>query len=226
MRASFELDGKIFEYNLTRKSVRNINLRVRGGQIFVSAPRAASLSYIESFLIKKSLWIAKTIELQRRQERAGRRIYLWGEQLELVVLPGEKSATRQGNALVVPTAQGEHATHYLKGELIDKTRELLPECVAKLAAWQVAQPKVTFRAMSSRWGSCRLKTRAITINTRLVAYPVGCLRYVILHELCHFVHPDHSPAFYALLDRVEPEHRLYRKMLKETPDEKARHDTV
>lgn len=54
---------------------------------------------------------------------------------------------------------------------------------------------------NARWGSCTIDTRAIRISSRLAAYPPWVLDYVIVHELAHLVHADHSAAFHALVDR-------------------------
>ena len=67
--------------------------------------------------------------------------------------------------------------------------------------------------MSSRWGSCSLKTHLISLNIRLYDKDDDCLRYVLIHELCHFYEPNHSPAFYAYLDRFCPDWRSARKRL-------------
>jgi predicted metal-dependent hydrolase len=55
--------------------------------------------------------------------------------------------------------------------------------------------------MRRRWGSCTVDDRTIRVSDRLAAVPDHVLDYVLVHELCHLVHPDHSPAFHALLAR-------------------------
>ena len=67
--------------------------------------------------------------------------------------------------------------------------------------------------MTSRWGSCNTRTNHINLNTRLAEHPERCLEYVILHELCHTVVPNHGPAFKALEDRFMPDWRAVRREL-------------
>jgi hypothetical protein len=61
--------------------------------------------------------------------------------------------------------------------------------------------QVTWAEQRARWGSCTPSTGHIRISTRLAAWPPWVLDYVLVHELAHLVHADHSPAFHALVDR-------------------------
>ncbi len=80
---------------------------------------------------------------------------------------------------------------------------------------QLRAGRVTFRLMSSRWGSCNHATRAISINVRLALYPEECTDYIIVHELAHLVHPDHSPRFWALVAEYIPGWKNLRRKLRE-----------
>ena len=66
--------------------------------------------------------------------------------------------------------------------------------------------------MRSQWGSCSLSGR-ISLNTHLVKTPPRLAEYVVLHELCHLRHHDHSPRFYALMERYMPDWRVRRSEL-------------
>lgn len=79
----------------------------------------------------------------------------------------------------------------------------------------VKQPlDIRFRDMSSRWGSCIPQKGSLCINSRLIFAPASCLRYVVCHELCHFIYADHSPRFYRLLERAMPDAMENRKILQ------------
>ncbi len=71
---------------------------------------------------------------------------------------------------------------------------------------------IVVRAMRTRWGSCSAQGK-ITLNVKLVKVPKSCIDYVIFHELCHLAVPDHTPRFYALLDRVLPDWQERREKL-------------
>lgn len=73
--------------------------------------------------------------------------------------------------------------------------------------------KLAFRNMKSRWGSCQPTTGRICINTRLALYPPECLEYVVVHEMCHLLHPGHGQKFWQLMDSFLPTWRTAKAKL-------------
>lgn len=76
------------------------------------------------------------------------------------------------------------------------------------------RPVLKVRQMKTRWGVCAPAKRQITLNLRLAEKPRAAVEYVVLHEYAHFVHPDHSPAFWAVVARVLPDYKERRALLK------------
>ena len=70
--------------------------------------------------------------------------------------------------------------------------------------------------MKKRWGSCQHQTKTITINSQLIEAPRFCIEYVMMHEFCHFIHPNHSKDFYTLLQVMMPDWKERKKMLEVT----------
>lgn len=69
----------------------------------------------------------------------------------------------------------------------------------------VAYPQIKIRKMSSRWGSCMPGKHKITFNSLLLEKPIESIEYVVVHEFAHFIHPNHSKAFYALVEQILPD---------------------
>lgn len=78
----------------------------------------------------------------------------------------------------------------------------------------VEMPELKIRKMRSQWGNCHWSRGYITLNTALHRCPEQLRDYVALHELVHFLHHDHGPGFYAVMDRVMPDWRARRQELK------------
>ena len=74
--------------------------------------------------------------------------------------------------------------------------------------------RITIRDQKTRWGSCSARG-TLSFNWRLMLAPPAVLDYVVVHELCHLTHMNHSPAFWALVESVCPDYRIHRKWLKE-----------
>lgn len=169
--------GGTVSYTLTRKRVKNWNLRVRDGRVFLSVPPRVSDAQADGFVRDRADWIARALA---RQE-GGR------------PLPPTPERTQ---CLAILTAAVERA---------------LPS-VAPLG---VARPQVRVRRMKSQWGNCHWRQGYVTLNTLLAACPEELQDYVALHELVHFLHPNHGAGFHALMDRLMPDWRRRRATLRQ-----------
>ena len=99
-------------------------------------------------------------------------------------------------------------------ELIRKAKEVLPAKTAHYAAVMGVSPtRITITSAKKRWGSCSAKN-ALSFSWRLMQYDERAIDYVVVHELAHIRHHDHSPAFYALVASVLPDHRERRALLR------------
>ena len=117
-----------------------------------------------------------------------------------------KVAARQ--AAHPPLTEGEIAA------LRQRAREVLPGKVAHYAAMMGVVPtSVKITAARTRFGSCSGKN-GICFSLYLMQYPEAAIDYVVVHELAHIRHHDHSPAFYAQVARVMPDYRERMKLLK------------
>lgn len=100
-------------------------------------------------------------------------------------------------------------------DLKKKAREALVPRVFELAERLGVQPtRVTIRNQKTRWGSCSAKG-AISLNCQLMLLDDELRDYVIIHELCHLVHFNHSARFWSLVQRYVPDAPALRRALKE-----------
>ncbi len=80
---------------------------------------------------------------------------------------------------------------------------------------RIPYPELKIRKMKSRWGVCNIRTKVITLNLELIKRDTKYLDYVIVHELSHLIHGDHSPAFWKLVGENMPEYKKYREEMKD-----------
>ncbi len=92
---------------------------------------------------------------------------------------------------------------------------LVEKIYPRFSNYQIPYPKLSFRKMKSRWGSCQ-KTRAeVTLNKMLKLVSRDCQEYVIVHELAHLVEANHSKRFYAVVENIMPDYKQREADLKE-----------
>ena len=100
-------------------------------------------------------------------------------------------------------------------ELARMAREYIPQRVAYYAVQMGVQPTgIRITSAQKRFGSCSAKN-SLCFSYRVMMYPSEAVDYVIVHELAHIRHHDHSPAFYAFIERILPDYRRLEAILKE-----------
>lgn len=221
---TIRIGESVYEYEWRRKPIKTLNLRVRpDGRLYVSSPPFVSQKEVERFLQEHRLFIEKTA-MRRHTLADGTSVYIFGKKMPLFIeaATGRHHAciTENGVYLYVREKDNRDERIGLYRNLLRETAEcVFPRVLARLypvaAPYGVPYPQMKLRRMRSRWGSCVPTKRLITLNTYLVIAPLSCTDQVVLHELCHFLEPNHSVGFYAYLNRMMPEWRRWREALKE-----------
>lgn len=230
MRRSVQLCGRRVEYELERKPVKNINLRIHAdGSMAVSAPRRVPVKEIEAFLRRKEKTIVAALDRFASAAEAvppqrlldGETLLLWGEELTLRLSPGENQVLRQGKELLLSVRDPEDEAlrrrvweGWLRTECAGTMEALCRALYPRFQALGVAFPAIRVRRMRSRWGSCIPAKGSVTFSTGLVHAPRECAEYVAAHELTHLLRADHSPEFYRLLESVLPDWRERKERLR------------
>ncbi len=216
-------------YQLTREKRKRVRILVTPDlMVSVSAPTRARDSQIAGILQKKARWIAKKIdEMKAFHPMPGPKQYLSGEtfrylgrQYRLKVEQGPKAPAKlKGKFLhiTVPEkadrAAVKNAVELWYRMQAERTfRRYVKKCTEITARHGVPEAAITLRKMRTRWGSCSYTGR-ISINTNLIQAPVHCIEYVIMHELCHLKHHNHSKAFYKLLTLCMPDWQRRKEAL-------------
>lgn len=184
------------------------------------APDAFSEVEILDAIQSKAPWIARQLDAMMEfhplpsphRYLSGETFMYLGRQYRLRVDQGVPVAAKlRGRFLHVAVAEKTDASSVRKAidawfreRADDVFKRYLDRCMLIASRHGVREPTVTIRSMRTRWGSCSPSGR-ITLNLNLIQTPVHCVEYVVMHELCHMVHHNHSKPFYRLLTRCMPD---------------------
>lgn len=226
------LSGQEVEYTLTRKNVKNINLRIKSNaSIAVSAPVTMKLSQIESFIESKSEYIITHIRRFEKMQMNlsnvkeyidGESFYLLGKSIRLKTLQDiEENVWTDGVYLYLQVQEVENKKRkkILVEKFFEKQREevfnkVIYDIYLVFSKYDIGYPAIKMRTMKTRWGSCIPDKRQITLNKMLIETPLICIEYVILHEFSHFIHPNHSKEFYDFVTMLMPDWKERKSRLE------------
>ena len=181
----------------------------------VVLPRRAPLRAAEHAVIELRPWLERRLRAQEAARAAvaarGSTVPYLGTELRLVPEPGRTRVHRRGDDLLVPEGDPRPALERWYRRMARK--EVQPRLDAAVAALGTRYTALTIRAQKTRWGSCS-STGAMSFNWRLLLAPEEVLDYVVWHEACHLLVMDHSPRFWALVERHVPGYAAPRRWLR------------
>lgn len=223
IKRSVIVEGREICYQLERKNVKNLNLRVRkDGSVFVSANDRVPCEEIDLFIQSKASYILKVIDHfremaqykpQPKQYVSGETFYIQGRGLRLQVSQAKKDAISSDGVYIFLEVKDINdvekkrriVTRFLDQECKTVFSEVIEDLYPLVKKYGIEKPTLRIREMETRWGSCLTKKRVITLNKRLLESPRNCIEYVVMHELCHLIHPNHSKQFYSFLTMLMPD---------------------
>jgi predicted metal-dependent hydrolase len=234
----FAYGDEVITFSLRRQASRTITrvaIHVEpDARVLVDAPDTVPLADVLTAVKKRARWISQHVGAARarlahvlpREYVSGESLHYLGRRYRLKVIVNAETAveTRMRGAFITVTAP-EHGQTKIRSALDtwyrQRARELFADRLAAVAAplrWVKQLPPTRLQFMTVQWGSCSPSGR-ITLNPLLVKAPRECIDYVLLHELCHLLHHNHSPKFYRTLDRHMPNWRAVKEKLDNMAEE-------
>ena len=193
---------------VTKKHVKNVNFRLKPYTLLVSVPNFISSAQMAQSIAQRVPWAienhGQVLEQYKRKQSnvntsstADNHILLWGITQPFTLNHDEKIAYyRQQLTAVIPSL---------------------------FAKWQpivgATANEIRLKKMHTRWGSCNTRARRIWLSVYLPAYPIECTEYVIVHELCHLHHANHSAAFWQTVATAMPDYQRWHNMLAGKTDQ-------
>ena len=205
--------GAEFVYRIVRSARRTVSVTVRENDVVVRAPLGMSDAKISSFVGEHAGWIEKQLSRfscsaeRFGAVRAGKSALVDGKEVPLFCGAERNALTQDGIFL--------KDLRSMQSLFMKEKAFLLVEKTAAISRTAGLYPEdVSVRDFKARWGSCDARG-AVKLNWRLSMLPYGLQKYVIVHELCHLAHLDHSPAFWAEVGRHITDWHKRKKMLKD-----------
>ena len=228
MTKSINYGTQTIEYSIIRKPrLKHTYIQVDSKGVIVKANSRVGESEIEALVLKKSAWILKHLQSFKNRAKeskieTGSRIYYLGKSYYTKVIKEESREdieVKFSYAKFVIKSPKEISDDMLyqaidrfyKEKAVEKIMPLVDKWSSRM---DLIPGRVTFRKARKRWGSCSYKN-SISLNYHLMKLPTPCIEYVIIHELAHIRHKNHSAEFWALVAKYMPRYKEVEKQIKE-----------
>lgn len=220
------IEGNEYPVVVIRKRMRNVTLRVNDNlEIEVHSSPYVSEKELLDFIHKSEEWILKQLPRKEAEARVmnegteGDEIYWLGEKKPFEVYYDVKDLCTVQGPLIFFSVKEKTEERIVRAfrkaakkeleEIIRQARIPWDEQILKNAQ----HPEIKVNYMTSKWGVCYTARNKIVLSTRLIHYPVECTEYVLLHEYCHFIEPNHSPRFWYLVESYMPDYKKWKQLL-------------
>ena len=217
-----------FQVDVKRTNRRKTaTVKIEQGVVQVVVPKTLSQQEIDDLIANKSNWIRQKLILQQsvpvstpKQFVSGESFTYLGRNYRLKVLTGDLQPVKlkQGYLQVtVPVEQKSDQAlirKLLQDWYLDRASEKLEQKTVKYAQQIGVQPsKIRVREYKSRWGSCSVRGE-VSYNWRIIISPNPVVDYVVVHELSHLIHHNHSKQYWNQVRSIVPDYQSKRDWLK------------
>ena len=220
---------KILGYEVHRKKVKNINLRIKPNmEIYISAPMNLHSDYIENFIRSKEKWIKQVLQKieEAKQNQlpsqylSGEKHKYLGKEYELEVKQGNSNrvSIKEGKIILTVISNifenSDEKKKVMEKWYFENAQKVFVNAIQKwLEILDESIEKLSIKPMKSRWGSCNYVKRYINLNTELIKRTQFEIEYVVLYELTHLKYPNHGKGFYRYIENYMPNYKMAEKML-------------
>ena len=218
-------DGREAEAIIDKGNRKNLYIQIKEGEVVIKTPAFMSESEMMRFVASREEWIFRSLsECAKKPVRLeyftdGEQFELLGELVTLKFITPEryKEPYLEGGYLYISVPKSGADTYSVKRDaerfITDfANRELRESCERLIRLTRLCPKKITIKPMKSCWGRCSSNGN-ISLNFYLYEHPKECMDYVVIHELCHLVHMDHSKEFWELVGKYCPDCKEIRRRL-------------
>ena len=206
---------------------KTISLEVLEGIVKVRAPFLSSQSSINNFIKKHELWIMKRVEKFERSKLSeikfieNEKILIVGKEYTLIFTASNEISSKIVGAKIILKLLKNNFNNkeFIKREFLKIIKEFAITLITKRVNFYSKiignNPKsIKISHYKSKWGSCSFKGN-LTFNWKIIFAPLEIIDYLVIHELCHLEHHNHSYKFWEKVKKFNKEYLINRKWLKE-----------
>ena len=231
---SIDFGSTKINFRLEYSERRSLGIKVTPDlEVIVKAPVDASIDIIKEKIIKKAPWIIRQQSfflsfqprLTERKYISGETHLYLGKQYRLKIIEETSKRNKEfvklkGQFIEVHTNDIKDVPNLLETWYLKKAKDKFHTLAFSLFNHFIQHNKLeniafnlSIRLMPTRWGSCTAKGKII-LNPELIKAPKACIEYVIIHELCHLIHHDHTQKFIDLQTREMPQWEKWKNKLE------------
>lgn len=216
--------------NIYKKPIKNFYLKIfKNKDIKLSIPKNTKIEQAYNFIDNKKLWINNHIlkvinnnqNVVKEKFYNGGYVYILGRKYNIVICKNKenKIETKDLNLIIYSKKYNDinyvnkQYFKYLKEKSFLFFQEKLNKYYSILKKYNIQKPILNVRKMRTKWGNCNVKNNKIILNVSLFKTTVGCIEYIILHELAHLIYLRHNEYFYKFLNLQMPQWTKYKEQL-------------
>ena len=208
----YKYGGNDYNMRIIIKRIKNIYLRVDEDlNINITANKYAKTSDIVSLIENNKLKINKMIDDMKEKKDETIVSYL-GKKYDIIYINGYFDIDDMNNKIYV--SDKKLLDNFMLKQAKKVFNDRLIYCYNMMKSEGICFPVLKIRKMKTRWGVCNASSKTVTLNYYLIEKTIEEIDYVIVHELSHFIHFNHSKQFWLLVSKYIPNYKNIRKMMR------------
>ncbi len=209
----FEIDGKRYDVVIIKKKNKNAYIRIKDDlKIYVSTSIWSTKKDVERMLHQNYDSLQKMLNKKVTQLEKQERFFYLGKSYDIIEVSIMDNIEIEESRIYTPSLKELEKWYQKEVKRVFEERYKI-QC--ENFNENIKIPKLKIRSMKTRWGVYNRVNHSITLNSHLIEYSIEKLDYVIVHELSHIIHFDHSKDFWNLVSKYCPMYKQIRKELKE-----------
>jgi predicted metal-dependent hydrolase len=208
----YKIKDIYYDAVIIRKNNKNTYIRVKDFKIEITTSYFTSQKTIDKLVLNNENKLYKMLNKSVKQKKEDLLFSYLGQKYDIIIVPTVEHIIFDKDKLYA------NNTKQIEAYLNKKTKEIFIsryEYVLSIFKEIIPHYNLKIRSMKTRWGVCNKRAKTITLNSKLIRYDIEVIDYVIIHELAHLIHFNHSRDFWNLVSKYCPNYKDKRRILKE-----------